>query len=166
MLILIAKILMRKWFPIHKLFKKMCLTGSIFLCVLTHFGTTVQHHGKGHLGHSKGVPNLRTDLRTDGQTNPVIEMLDAQWFQSGSKRTKHLLPVRHIFLNNFRLKKKFFITHFKIRINIFELCWKLFIFYTSWQANSTESFFSLFLCQIINPDVIPHRLICHTIYFI
>ena len=41
MLILIAKILMRKWFPIHKLFKKMCLTGSIFLCVLTHFGTTV-----------------------------------------------------------------------------------------------------------------------------
>ena len=90
----------------------------------------------------------------------------AQWFQSESKRTKHLLPVRHIFLNNFRLKKKFFITHFKIRINIFELCWKLFIFYTSWQANSTESFFSLFLCQIINPDVIPHRLICHTIYFI
>ena len=41
MLILIAKILMRKCFPIHKLFKKMCLTGSIFLCVLTHFGTTV-----------------------------------------------------------------------------------------------------------------------------
>lgn len=49
-LILIFRILMRNFFSIFKLFKKICLTGSVFFCILTHLEPSVGRRSQAIFG--------------------------------------------------------------------------------------------------------------------